>query len=62
MRADPVTLASGAVTAALGALVLVDSSGALHVPLGWMAVALTAAVGAILVVSGLAGSARERED
>jgi hypothetical protein len=56
MRTDLVSLASGAVIAALGALVLLDSSGALDVSLGWMAVALTGGVGAMLVVGGLAGT------
>jgi hypothetical protein len=53
MRPDPVSLASGAVIAALGALVLLDTSGAIDVSLGWSAVALTAAVGTILLISGL---------
>ena len=52
VRVDPVSLASGAVTAALGALVLLDASGALELSLGWMAVALTGAAGLILLVSG----------
>lgn len=58
MRFDPVSLASGAAIAALGAIVLVESSGAVDISLGWIAVALTAALGTILLVSGLAG---ERE-
>jgi hypothetical protein len=62
MRTDLVSLASGAVIAALGALLLVDSSGALDVSPGWFAVALTGAVGAILLLSGLAGSAASRHD
>ena len=41
MKVDLVSLASGAVIAALGALVLLDSSGALDLSLGWIAVALT---------------------
>ena len=61
MKADLVSLASGVVIAALGALVLLDSSDAIDLSLGWMAVALTAAVGAILVIAGLVGSA-ERHD
>jgi len=55
MRFDPVSLASGAAIAALGALLLFDSAGTVDVSLGWMAVALTGAVGAILVLSGLLG-------
>jgi hypothetical protein len=53
MRADLLSLASGAVIAALGALVLLDSAGAIDISLGWIAVALTASVGAILLLSGL---------
>jgi hypothetical protein len=53
VRFDPVSLASGVVIAALGALLLIDSAGGLHVSLGWMAVVLTAAVGAIFMLSGL---------
>jgi hypothetical protein len=61
VRLDLVSLASGAVIAALGALVLLDSSGALELSLGWIAAALTAAVGLILLVSGLVRGA-ERHD
>ena len=61
VRFDIVSLASGAVIAALGALVLLDSSGALDLSLGWIAAALTGAVGVILLLSGLVGSA-ERHD
>ena len=61
VRLDLVSLASGAVIAALGALVLLDSSGALELSLGWIAAALTAAVGLIVLVSGLVRGA-ERHD
>jgi hypothetical protein len=61
MRADLVSLASGVVIATLGALLLLDSSGALDLSMGWLGVAVTAAVGAILLVAGLVGSA-ERHD
>ena len=61
VRLDLVSLASGAVIAALGALVLLDSSGALDLSLGWIAAALTGAVGVILLLSGLVRSA-ERHD
>jgi hypothetical protein len=53
MRFDPVSLASGVVIAALGALLLIDSAGGFHVSIGWMGVVLTAAVGAIFMLSGL---------
>ncbi len=53
MRPDLVSIVSGAVVAALGAFVLLESTGALHVSLGWAAVVLSAAVGTILLLSGL---------
>lgn len=62
MRADLVSLASGAAIAALGALVLLDSAGAVELSLGWTAVALTAALGAIVLVSGLAGGGSNHHD
>jgi hypothetical protein len=62
MNVDVVSLASGAAIAALGALVLLDSTGAIDLSLGWIAVALTAAGGAILVMSGLANGGGERHD
>jgi hypothetical protein len=62
MKVDRVSLASGAVIAALGAFVLLDSSGALDISLGWMAVVLTAALGAILLISGLLDGGPERHD
>lgn len=62
MRVDLVSLVSGAATAALGALVLLDSAGALDVSLGWAAVALTGAAGAIFFVSGLVDGGAKRHD
>jgi hypothetical protein len=62
MKVDLVSLASGAVIAALGALVLLDSADVLTLSLGWAAVALSAGLGAILLASGLAGDAPERHD
>ena len=61
VRFDPVSLASGVVIAALGALLLIDSAGGLHISLGWMAVVLTAAVGAIFMISGLLRGDRGRD-
>jgi hypothetical protein len=60
VRPDLVSLVSGAVIAALGALVLLDSSGALDISLGWIAVALTGSIGAILLLSGLVDGAKKR--
>jgi hypothetical protein len=54
MSIDLLSLGAGAAIAVVGALVLLDSSGALALSLGWMAVALTGAGGAILILSGLA--------
>jgi hypothetical protein len=51
---DIPSLGAGAAIAVVGALVLLDASGAVDLSLGWMAVALTAALGVILVLSGLA--------
>jgi hypothetical protein len=61
LNVDILSLGAGAAVAVVGALVLLDSSGALDLSLGWMTVALTAAVGAILVLSGLARQ-RARHD
>ena len=63
MRVDPISLVAGVVTVAVGAVVLLDSSGALDVSPGWVAVVLTGAAGAVLLVSGLLdGGDRERHD
>ena len=59
---DLPSLGAGAVIAGIGVLVLLDSSGALGVPLGWMAVALTAAVGATCLLSGLVDGGPKRHD
>lgn len=53
MRVDILSLGAGTAIAAVGALVLLDSTGALDLSLGWVTVALVGAVGAILVLSGL---------
>lgn len=60
LSADPVSLASGALVCVLGALLLLDSAGAIDLD-GWFAVAAAAAVGAILLVSGISGD-EERQD
>jgi hypothetical protein len=62
MRIDPLSLGSGAVIAFVGALILLDSSGALEISLGWIAVVLTAAVGTILLLSGLVDGGPSRHD
>jgi hypothetical protein len=58
---DILSLGAGTAIAVVGALVLLDSSGALDLSLGWMAVALTGALGVILVLSGVARHP-ERDD
>jgi hypothetical protein len=62
LSGDPVCLGAGAALVVLGVLIVLDSAGALAVPPGWMAVALTAAVGAILLLSGLAAGGPKRHD
>lgn len=52
-RVDRLSLASGVVVIALGALVLLDSSDAADLPLGWVTVAVTAALGLVVLISGL---------
>ena len=62
LRFDPVCLGAGAALILVGVLIVLDSAGTLSVPPGWMAVALTAAVGAILLLSGLVGDDSKRQD
>jgi hypothetical protein len=62
LNADAVSLASGAVAMAIGLLVLLDSAGTVDLSLGWLAVLLTGAVGAILLLSGLRDSSGDRHD
>jgi len=59
---DPVSLGAGALIAVVGALLLLDTTGAIDLTLGWAAVVLTGAVGAILLLSGLAANGGERHD
>jgi hypothetical protein len=60
MRPDPVSLVAGVAIAALGGLLIADQAGALTLDWGWAGVAVAAAAGLILMVSGLAVSERER--
>ena len=62
MKLDVVSLGAGAIVAAVGTLILLDSTDALDLTLGWMAVVLTAAVGGILLISGLADGSARRHD
>jgi hypothetical protein len=54
-RFDPVSFVAGAVICALGLLLLLDQTGQVDLGFAWAAPAALAAVGAILVVSGLSG-------
>jgi hypothetical protein len=51
-------MGAGVAIAAVGALVLLDSSEVLDVSMGWMTIALTAAVGAVCLLSGLVEGSR----
>jgi hypothetical protein len=62
VRRDLLSLGSGAVIAVMGGLILLDESGVVAVSLGWIAVALTAAVGVIVLLSGLADGGPSRHD
>jgi hypothetical protein len=62
VKIDLASLASGAVLAALGALVLLDSSDTIDLSLGWAAAALAGAVGVMLLLSGLLENGSDRHD
>jgi hypothetical protein len=61
-RLDLLSLASGVVVTALGVVVLIDSSGAVDLPLGWVAVAVTAALGIVMLLSGTVESDPDSHD
>jgi hypothetical protein len=56
---DVTSLVAGLVVAALGALLLLDRLGAIDLGFGYLAPALIATVGAILLASGLSRAAAE---
>jgi hypothetical protein len=62
MKFDLLSLVSGAAVTALGAVVLIDSSGAADLPLGWVAVAVTAALGVVMLLSGMVGTETNGHD
>jgi hypothetical protein len=62
MKFDLLSLVSGAVVTALGTVVLIDSSGAVDLPLGWVAVAVTAALGVVMLLSGMVGTDADGHD
>ena len=53
---DLVSLVAGAVFIAVGTLMVLDQAGAIELTLGWVGAVMAAALGAILVASGLTGS------
>jgi multidrug transporter EmrE-like cation transporter len=53
-RTDLVSLVAGVVTIALGILLLLDTTGKLHLGFAYAAPAVLAAVGAVLLAAGLA--------
>lgn len=52
-RRDDVSLAAGVGLVALGALLLLDQSGAIDLTLGWLGATVAAVLGTVLLVSGL---------
>jgi uncharacterized membrane protein YidH (DUF202 family) len=52
-RADRTLIVAGVVTIALGALLLLDRTGAIDVRFAYMLPAVLAALGAVLLVTGL---------
>lgn len=55
---DVATLVSGLVVIALGTVLLLDQLGELELTFGWLGPLLAAAVGAVLLASGLAQRGR----
>ena len=50
---DLVSLVAGAVFVAVGALLVLDQAGAIELTLGWVGAVMAAALGSILIASGL---------
>jgi hypothetical protein len=50
---DLVSLVAGAVFVAVGVLLVLDQAGAIELTLGWVGAVMAAALGSILVASGL---------
>jgi len=55
---DATSLAGGLALVAVGAVLLVDTTGLVHVGLGWLAPLLAGAAGIVLIASGSAARAR----
>ena len=54
-RADRTLIVAGLVTIALGTLLLLDRTGTINVRFDYMAPAVLAAIGAVLVAAGFSG-------
>jgi hypothetical protein len=52
---DPVSLVAGVMFLALGVLLILDQAGAIELTFGWIGAVMAAALGAVLVASGLSG-------
>jgi hypothetical protein len=59
---DPTSLAAGIAVAILGVYALLESEGTVDLSLGWAAVAVTAALGALFVLSGVSPGGEDRHD
>jgi hypothetical protein len=55
---DPVSLVAGITMTSLGLLLLLEDGGSVDLSGGWLAAVVCAALGAILLVSGLASRGR----
>jgi hypothetical protein len=53
-RVEPVSLVAGLAMSSLGLLLLLDDGGSIDLSGGWLAAVVCAAIGVVLVVSGLA--------
>jgi hypothetical protein len=56
-RFEPASLVAGLAMTGLGLLLLLDDGGSLELSGGWLAAVICAAIGAILIASGLASRA-----
>ena len=56
-RFEPVSLVAGLATSSLGLLLLLEDGGGVELSGGWLAAVVCAAIGAVLVASGLASRA-----
>jgi hypothetical protein len=59
---DATTLVAGVVVALLGVYSLLEAEGTIDLSLGWAAVAVTAALGVLFLLSGLAPGRGDSQD